>query len=102
MRYSQRLAEHDIIASVGTVGDSYDNAMAEAFNSLYKAELIYHQHSVWADSTAVEYATMEYIDWYNHRRLHHGITADNTYTTPAAHEAAYYTHNNPAQQRVTQ
>jgi putative transposase len=89
IRYSERLADNDIVASVGSRGDSYDNAMAEAFNSLYKWELIYHQ-GPWRGLDDVEYATLEYIDWFNHRRLHGEITDDNTYTTPAEFEALYY------------
>lgn len=89
VRYSERLADNDIVASVGSVGDSYDNAMAEAFNSLYKWELIYPQ-GPWRDLDEVEFATLGYIDWFNHRRLHGEITEDNGYTTPAEHEAAYH------------
>jgi putative transposase len=89
IRYSERLAENDIVASVGSRGDSYDNAMAEAFNSLYKWELIYRQ-GPWRGLDDVEYATLGYIDWFNHRRLHGEITDDNTYITPAEFEALYY------------
>jgi len=63
--------------------------MAEAFNSLYKWELI-HRHEPWRRVDDVEYATLEYIDWFNHRRLHGEITDDTTYTTPAQFEALYY------------
>jgi putative transposase len=63
--------------------------MAEAFNSLYKWELIYPQ-APWADLAHVEYATLGYLDWIDHRRLHGEITGDNTYTTPAEFEALYY------------
>ena len=82
IRYSERLDENDIVASVGSRGDSYDNAMAEAFNSLYKWELIYPQ-GPWRGLDDVEYATLGYIDWFNHRRLHGEITEDNSYVTPA-------------------
>ena len=75
IRYSERLAENDIVASVGSTGDSYDNAMAEAFNSLYKWELIYPK-GPWTGLDDVEFATMGYIDWFNHRRLHGEITDD--------------------------
>ncbi len=101
MRYSERLADNDIVASVGSVGDSYDNAMAEAFNSLYKWELIYPQ-GPWRDLDEVEYATLGYIDWFNHRRLHGEITGDNSYVTPAEFEAAYYRQATPAIEAVTQ
>jgi putative transposase len=69
VRYTQRLAEADAVASVGSKGDSYDNAMAEAFNSLYKAELV-RNRGPWRDLDDLEIATVEYIDWYNNRRLH--------------------------------
>jgi putative transposase len=67
--YPQRLAEAEAVASVGSKGDSYDNAMAEAFNSLYKAELV-RNCGPWRGIDDVEIATVEYIDWYNNRRLH--------------------------------
>jgi putative transposase len=101
IRYAERLAANDIVASVGSVGDSYDNALAEAFNSLYKWELIYPQ-GPWKGLDDVEFATLGYIDWFNHRRLHGEITDDNTYATPAEHEATYYRHNQPAREAVTQ
>lgn len=101
VRYSERLAENDIVASVGSRGDSYDNALAEAFNSLYKWELIYRQ-GPWTGLDDVEFATMGYVDWFNHRRLHGEITEDNTYTTPAEFEALYYCQARAAEQAVTQ
>ena len=101
IRYSERLAENDIVASVGSTGDSYDNAMAEAFNSLYKWELIYPK-GPWTGLDDVEFATMGYIDWFNHRRLHGEITDDNTYITPAEFEAAHYRQTAPALEAVTQ
>jgi putative transposase len=69
IRYTQRLAEAGAVASVGTTGDSYDNAMAEAFNSLFKAELIRNK-GPWKNIDDLEIAVAEYIDWFNHRRLH--------------------------------
>lgn len=69
IRYTQRLAEAGAVASVGSVGDSYDNAMAEAFNSLFKAELVRNK-GPWRGLDDLEFATVEYIDWYNNRRLH--------------------------------
>lgn len=101
IRYSERLAENDIVASVGSTGDSYDNAMAEAFNSLYKWELIYPK-GPWTGLDDVEFATMGYIDWFNHRRLHGEITDDSSYITPAEYEAAYYRQTAPALEAVTQ
>lgn len=67
--YTEKLAEHGISPSVGTVGDSYDNALAEAVNGLYKAELIYSQPA-WAGLAEVEFATMNWVHWWNTRRLH--------------------------------
>ena len=101
IRYSERLAENAIIASVGSKGDSYDNALAESFNGLYKWELIYRQ-GPWRGLDDVEFATMTYVDWFNHRRLHGGITDGPGYTTPAVHEAAHYRQNNTADELVTQ
>jgi putative transposase len=101
IRYSERLAENDIVASVGSRGDSFDNAMAESFNSLYKWELIYLQ-GPWRGLDDVEFATLGYIDWFNHRRIHGEITNDNSYVTPAEHEATYYRHTTAASQAVTQ
>ena len=89
MRYSERLADNSIVASVGSKGDSYDNALVESFNGLYKWELIYPK-GPWAGLADVEFATLEYVDWFNHRRLHGEITDGPGYTTPAAHEADYY------------
>ena len=101
IRYADRLAADDIVASVGSKGDSYDNALAESFNGLYKWELIYRQ-GPWRGIDDVEFATMTYIDWFNHRRLHGTITPAAGYTTPAAHEAAYYRQTTPAPEPVTQ
>ena len=101
IRYSERLAENDIVASVVSRGDSYDNAMAEAFHSLYKWELIYPQ-GPWKGLDDVEFATLGDIDWFDHRRLHGEITQDNGYVTPAEFEAAYYRQAGPALEAVTQ
>lgn len=67
VRYSERLKEMGIEPSVGTTGDSYDNALAETINGLYKTEVI-HRRS-WPNSEAVELATLEWVDWFNHRRI---------------------------------
>jgi putative transposase len=69
IRYTERLAHAGIAASVGSVGDSYDNALAETINGLYKTELI-RPRGPWRTVDAVEYATAEYIEWFNHRRLY--------------------------------
>ena len=82
---TKRLAEAGIEPSVGSVGDSYDNALAETINGLYKAEVI-HQRGPWRSFEAVEYATLEWVDWFNHRRLREPIG----YIPPAEAEANYY------------
>jgi putative transposase len=69
IRYTERLAQAGVVPSVGSRGDSYDNARAESCNGLYKAELIHHR-GPWCGLDDVEYATLAYIDWFNHRRLH--------------------------------
>lgn len=88
IRYTQALDEAGAVASVGSRGDSYDNAMAEALNSLYKHELIYKK-GPWTSTNAVEIATAEWVHWYNTSRLHSALD----YQTPAVVEAAYWTQN---------
>ena len=68
IKYTERLAEAKIAPSVGSVGDSYDHALAETINGLFKAEVI-HRRGPWRSFEAVEYATLEWIDWFNNRRL---------------------------------
>ena len=85
IRYTERLAEAEIVASVGSRGDSYDNALAESFNGLYKSELI-HRKGPWRNIEHVEWATLIYIDWFNNRRIHESLD----YVTPAEFEAHYY------------
>lgn len=85
IRYTERLAEAGIEPSVGSVGDSYDNALAETINGLYKAEVI-HRRGPWKSFEAVEFATLEWVDWFNHRRLMRPIGD----ITPAEAEARYY------------
>ena len=84
IRYTQRLADAGAVASVGSKGDSYDNAMAEAFNSLYKAELV-RNRGPWRGLDDLEIATVEYIDWYNNRRLHGELG----HLPPAEYEALH-------------
>jgi putative transposase len=84
VRYSERLAEAGIEPSVGSKGDSYDNALAETINGLYKAEVI-HRRS-WPTCAAVEMATLEWVSWFNHHRLLEPIG----YIPPAEAEANYY------------
>jgi transposase InsO family protein len=85
IRYTERLAEAGIHASVGSVGDSYDNALAETINGLYKAEVI-HRRGPWKNRETVEYATLEWVDWFNNRRLLEPIG----YMPPAEFEIRYY------------
>ena len=85
IRYTERLAEAGIEPSVGSVGDSYDNALAETINGLYKAEII-HRRGPWRSFEAVEYATLEGVDWFNHRRLLEPIGN----IPPAEAEERYY------------
>ncbi len=85
IRYSERLAEAGVEPSVGSKGDSYDNALAETINGLYKAELI-HRRAPWKTKEAVELATLEWVSWFNHHRLLEPIG----YIPPAEAEANYY------------
>jgi putative transposase len=68
IRYTERLLDVGIEPSVGGVGDSYDNALAETINGLFKAEVI-HRHGPWRSAGAVEFVTLEWVDWFNNRRL---------------------------------
>ena len=68
IKYSERLAEAGIDPSTGSVGDSYDNALAETINGLYKVEAI-HRRGPWRSFEAVEYATLAWVDWFNNRHL---------------------------------
>ena len=85
IRYTERLAEAGIEPSVGSVGDSFDNALAETIHGLYKAEGI-HRRGPWRSFEAVEFATLEWVDWFNHRRLLEPIGN----VPPAEAEARYY------------
>jgi putative transposase len=91
IRYSDRLDDVGIAASIGSVGDSYDNAMAEALNGTFKAELV-KLHGPWRSRQQLEIAIIEWIDWYNATRLH-GEIGD---IPPLEHEADWYRHNTPA------
>jgi putative transposase len=79
IRYTERLADNATVASVGSKGDSYDNALAESLNGLYKWELI-HRQGPWRGLEDVEFATMTYVEWFNQQRLHGEITDDATFT----------------------
>ncbi len=85
IRYTERLAEAGIENSVGSVGDSYDNALAESVIGLYKTELI-RAHGPWRNIEAVEFATLEWVDWFNNRRLLGSLG----YVPPVEYEEAYY------------
>jgi putative transposase len=85
IRYTERLAAVGLEPSVGSVGDSFDNALAETINGLYKAEVI-HRRGPWRSFEAVEFATLEWVDWFNHRRLLEPIGN----LPPAEAEARYY------------
>jgi putative transposase len=84
IRYSERLTEAGIEPSVGSTGDSYDNALAESINGLFKAEII-HRRGPWKTREAVELATLEWVSWFNHHRLLEPIG----YIPPAEAEANY-------------
>jgi transposase InsO family protein len=85
IKYTERLAEAGLVPSVGSVGDSYDNALAETINGLYKAEVIWRR-GPWRSIAAVEFATLEWVDWFNTKRLLEPIGN----VPPAEAEAAYY------------
>ena len=84
IRYTERLGEQGAVNSVGSKGDSYDNALAETIIGLYKTELI-RRRGPWKGIDDVEYATLEWVDWFNHRRLLEPIG----YVPPAEFEEAY-------------
>ena len=90
IRYSERLAESSIEPSVGGTGDSHDNALAEAINGLYKAEVI-HRCGPWKTREAVELATLKWVSWFNNKRLLEPIG----YIQPAVAEGDYWRQNAP-------
>ena len=85
IKYTERRAEARIEHSVGSIGDSYDNALAETINGLYKAEVI-HRRGPWRNFEAVELATLEWVDWFNNRRLLEPIG----FIPPAEAEERYF------------
>ena len=97
IRYTERLAEAGAVTSVGSRGDSYDNALAESFHGLYKAELI-RKDGPWRGLDDVEFATLNYVDWFNQRRLHGEIGM----VPPAEFEASYYDLSDPVAVAGTQ
>ena len=92
IRYTERLATSGVERSVGSVGDSYDNALAETINGLYKAELIYRE-GPWQGLSAVELATFHWVHWYNHERLYEELG----YVPPAEFEADWYSRQTVAE-----
>ena len=90
VRYTERLEESGLHASVGSKGDSYDNALAESFNGLYKAEMVWND-GPWFGIEDVEHATMEYVDWFNNERLHGAIGT----VPPAEFEEAFWAARRP-------
>jgi transposase InsO family protein len=90
IRYTERLAQAGIEPSVGSVGDSYDNALAESVIGLFKTEVI-HRRGPWSGLDRVEFATLEWVDWFNHRRLLESIGN----IPPAEREANHYAHQVP-------
>src|ERR1035437_5939671 len=96
IRYTERLADAGAVTSVGSRGDSYDNALAESFNGLYKAELI-RNDGPWTGLDDVEFATLEYVDWFNHRRLHTELGM-----RPPVELEAEYPHQEPAPMAASQ
>ena len=85
IRYSERLAEAGVEPSVGSKGDSYDNALAETINGLYKTELI-HRRAPWKTKESVELATLQWVHWFNHNRLMESLG----YIPPAEAEGNFY------------
>jgi putative transposase len=97
IRYTERLAQAGAVASVGSKGDSFDNAMAESTIGLYKTELI-RRREPWRGLDDVEFATLEYVDWFNHQRLHGELGL----VPPAEFEDRYYRQTTPAIKAATQ
>ena len=85
IRYTERLAEAGLQSTVGSLGDSYDNSLADTINGLYKTELI-HKRGPWRTADEMEYATLEWVDWFNNHRLLEPIGN----ISPAELELAYY------------
>lgn len=92
IRYTERLAEAGLHASIGTVADSYDNALAEAVNALFKTELVFWD-GPWKGVDDLELATLGWVDWFNHTRLHSALN----YRPPAEVENEYYRQNTPTE-----
>ena len=96
IRYSQRLADAGAVASVGTVGDSYDNAQVESLIGLYKLECV-RPDGPWRGVDDLELATLNWVHWFNEHRLHSALG----HVPPVEFETAYYRHNDPRQQSLS-
>jgi putative transposase len=96
IRYTERLAEDGVVNSVGSRGDSYDNALAETINGLYKTELV-RNNGPWRGLDDLELATLEWVDWFNHRRLFHDLGR----IPPAEFEANHYRQTVPTNRSGT-
>ncbi len=97
IRYTERLAENGVVASVGSRGDSYDNAIAESIIGLCKTELV-RNRGPWRGLDDLELATLEWVDWFNHRRLFHELGR----IPPAEYEESYYKQEESGQTVETQ
>jgi transposase InsO family protein len=98
IRYTERLAEAGGVQSVGSKGDSYDNALAESVIGLYKTELIYNRGGPWSGLEDVEFGTLEWVDWWNNRRLLGPIGM----IPPAEDEALFYSQRELVEEAGTQ
>ena len=96
IRYSERLAQNGVVSSVGSRGDSYDNALAETIFGLYKTELVRNK-GPWRGVDDLELATLEWVDWYNHRRIHHELGR----IPPAEYEDNHYRQNESHRKETT-
>ena len=86
IRYTNRLEAANLRASIGTTGDSYDNALAETVNGLYKTEMIEYLKADWQSLADVQLATLNWVDWFNNKRVHSALG----YVAPFEFEAMYY------------
>ena len=92
IRYTERLAENGVVNSVGSRGDSYDNALAESINGLYKTELVRNK-GPWKGLDDLELGTLEWVDWFNNQRLYHDLG----HIPPAEYEDLHYRQQHSAE-----